>query len=130
MSQKTKWVKADGGEVYQVVDVEIPEERELVVTGRNDGETDPAAVDASKLVPSVYAPGGEFLGRSHAGADAAWVIAKLACGAHAGESCGCGCNHAHAITILSAERAVVWLVQQGVPEDLWPGGLKHVDIVV
>ena len=132
MSQKTKWVRTagDGGAVYQVVDVEIPKEREIVVAGRNDGEADPAAVDASRLIPFVYAPDGEFLGTSTAEPDAAWVIAKLSCGAAAGESCGCGCNHGHSVTVLSAERAVVWLLQRGVPEKLWPKGLEHVDITV
>ena len=119
MSQKTKWVDA-GGVLHQVVDVRRPEESEYILAARNDGEAGPVLVDASKVVPLVQLPDGECFGRTADGENGRWAIFKLSCGAAEGESCGCGCDHGHKATVLSAEQAAVWLQAKGVPFNQFP----------
>ena len=126
MSQKTKWVGA-GDQVYEVRDLNQPEEADVFLAGRHDGqpaEAPPLAVDASKVVPRVIAADGEFLARTHGGPKARWAIVRLSCGAEEGASCGCGCNHGHVATVLSPETAVGWLIGKKVPLDRYPADLR------
>ena len=126
MSAKTKWVES-GDVLYEVAAPEQPEESEVILAGRNDGsrpETPSPAVDLHALIPRVQASDGEFLARTGPGIKARWAIVKLACGAHPGESCGCGCNHGHAATVLSPETAAAWLLRKGVPRESFPADVK------
>ena len=119
MSQKTKWVES-GGVLYQVADVQAPEEPTHVLAARDDGEAGPVLVDASQVVPLVQLADGECLGRTRGGPAGRWAIFKLSCGEKG--DCGCGCDNNHRAKVLGPEQAAVWLQAKGVPLDQFPGG--------
>lgn len=126
MSQKLKWVEA-GGVRHQVVDFSPPKDSEHVPAGREDGETGDALIDLSQIMPFMQAADGESLVRTKMnGEGAKWAVVKLACGAHPGESCGCGCNHGHKAVALSPERAVAWAMSRGAGRADLPRDLQFV----
>ena len=132
MSQKTKWVEANGVR-HQVIDAAPPEEATHVLAGREDGETGDLLVDVSNIQPHLQASDGELLAKTKGGgANSKWAIVRLSCGAAEGESCGCGCDHEHRATVLSPARAVTWALARGVKRDELPRELQtaHDDMVV